>query len=180
MAHYGTLKDYHFTTETADDVRGSSIYGMNDDKLGKIDDVIFDHTTGAIRYVVVDTGGWLKSRKFIVPADRLQPSPEHENDYVVNLTKNQIESFPLYDENAVESQERWGDYENRYQSAWTDSPVQHRVGSEKNVTPSVVPPRGTSNLGRRWTAFEGRLRRERDVIVGHCSACTTGRERKVS
>jgi uncharacterized protein YrrD len=41
------------------DIRGSKLYGLNDEKLGKIDDVIFDHGTGEIRYVVVDTGGWL-------------------------------------------------------------------------------------------------------------------------
>ena len=45
MAHYGTLRDYHFTDidETTDDIRGAKVYGLNDEKLGKIDDVIFDH-----------------------------------------------------------------------------------------------------------------------------------------
>ena len=32
------------------------MYGLDDEKLGKVDDVIFDHATGSIRYVVVDTG----------------------------------------------------------------------------------------------------------------------------
>ena len=74
MAHYGTLRDYHFVdNESADDIRGGSkVYGLNNEKLGKIDDVIFDHSTGQIRYVVVDTGGWLSSKKFIVPSHRLQ------------------------------------------------------------------------------------------------------------
>src|SRR5581483_2546236 len=69
MAHYGTLRDYRFAdNETEDDIRGSNVYSaQNDDKLGDIDDVIFDHSTGEIRYVVIDTGGWLSSKKFIVP-----------------------------------------------------------------------------------------------------------------
>lgn len=69
MAHYGTLRDYRFqdTDKIRDDIRGSKVYGINDEKLGKIDDVIFDHTMGTIRYAVVDTGGWLSSKKFIVP-----------------------------------------------------------------------------------------------------------------
>jgi uncharacterized protein YrrD len=69
MPHYGTLRDYHFTDvdEATDDIRGAKVYGLNDEKLGKIDDVIFDHSTGDIRYVVVDTGGLLSSKKFIVP-----------------------------------------------------------------------------------------------------------------
>ncbi len=42
MAQYGMLRDYRFT-EAAEDIRGSKLYGLNDEKLGKIDDVIFDH-----------------------------------------------------------------------------------------------------------------------------------------
>lgn len=54
MAHYGTLKDFR-VADAAEDIRGSHLYGLEDEKLGKIDDVIFDHSTGNIRYVVVDT-----------------------------------------------------------------------------------------------------------------------------
>jgi hypothetical protein len=55
MAQCGILRDYRFTN-AAEDIRGSKVYGLNDEKLGKIDDVIFDHASGSIRYVVVDTG----------------------------------------------------------------------------------------------------------------------------
>lgn len=140
MAHYGTLRDFRFsdTAAVGEDIRGSKIYGLNDDKLGKIDDVIFDHSTGAIRYVVVDTGGWLSSKKFVVPAERLRRSSEHEDDFRVDLDKKQIESFPPYDEKAVESQERWADYEKRYNQAWKADPVQHRQGTDRNITPSAT------------------------------------------
>src|SRR5436190_19176893 len=97
MAHYGTLKNAPIT-EANEDIRGAHIYGLNDEKLGKIDDVIFDHSSGDIRYVVVDTGGWLSSNKFIVPADQIRPSAEHEDDFAIDLSKEQIESFPAYNE----------------------------------------------------------------------------------
>jgi len=42
MAHYGTLKDAP-VAQAGEDVRGSHVYGWNDERLGKIDDVIFDH-----------------------------------------------------------------------------------------------------------------------------------------
>src|SRR5579864_7753561 len=103
MAHYGLLRNYRFA-ESTDDIRGTTLYGRNDEKLGKIDDVIFDHSTGNVRYVVVDTGGWLKSKKFIVPADRLTVSSEHEKDFAAPLTKEQIETFPPYDESDLESE----------------------------------------------------------------------------
>jgi uncharacterized protein YrrD len=59
MAHCGLLRNYRFSdsSEAAEDIRGAKLYGVNDEKLGKIEDVIFDHSTGLIRYVVVDTGG---------------------------------------------------------------------------------------------------------------------------
>ena len=86
MAHYGILGNT-VISDTAEDIRGSHLYGTNDEKLGKIDDVIFDHFSGDVRYVVVDTGGWLSSKKFLVPADRLRASSKHEDDFEVNLTK---------------------------------------------------------------------------------------------
>ena len=39
MAHYGTLKDARIA-DASEDIRGSHLYGTNDEKLGKIDDVI--------------------------------------------------------------------------------------------------------------------------------------------
>jgi len=66
-------------------------------KLGEVDDVIFDQATGAIVYAVIDTGGWLASKKFIVPPQRLQASAQHDKDFRVNLTREQIEGFPPYD-----------------------------------------------------------------------------------
>ena len=112
MPHYGTLRDYRFpdTDEAADDIRGSSLYGRDGEKLGKVDDVIFDHASGGIRYVVVDTGGWLSSKKFIVPPDRLHSSAKHRDDFEVNLTKQQIEGFPPYKDSDVSSEEDWNTF----------------------------------------------------------------------
>ncbi|HZP18437.1 MAG TPA: PRC-barrel domain-containing protein [Terriglobales bacterium] len=137
MAHYGTLRDYRFSDqETEDDIRGAKVYGRDDEKIGKIDDVIFDHSTGAVRYVVVDAGGWLSSKKFIVPPDWLHASPKHEDDFEIAVTKEQIQSFPPYNESDVESEDRWKAYEERYKAAWHDGPVQHRKGSDRDITPT--------------------------------------------
>jgi len=97
MAHYGRLRDYRFSGDV-DDIRGSSLYGVDDEKLGKIDDVIFDHSTATIQYAVVDSGGWLSSKKFLVSADRIRPDTKHEDDFYADMTKQQIEALPRYDE----------------------------------------------------------------------------------
>jgi sporulation protein YlmC with PRC-barrel domain len=194
MNHYGTLRDYRFVEKDADDIRGSNVYGINDEKLGDIDDVIFDHNTGNIRYVVVKSG-WLSSKKFIVPADRLQPSREHKNDYQVNLTKQQIENFPPYEESSVSDSERWQKYEKDYDKVMTtDGGVMHRADSPDRIItppssevissgrtpepqssiPSAMSAAGSSSrthLGQRWSNFEDRVRRDRTHIVSTCNVC---------
>ena len=47
MAHVGTLRDFRFQNST-DDVRGAALYGRDEEKLGKIKDVVFDHATGSV------------------------------------------------------------------------------------------------------------------------------------
>jgi len=150
MAHYGTLRDYRFSDTDAakDDIRGSKVYGVDDEKLGKIDDVIFDHLSGEIKYVVVDTGGWLHHNRFIVPANQLQSSAEHEDDYRVDLTKEQIENFPPYNESDLKSDDKWQDYEDKYSSKWETGPVMHRAETDRNITPTTAQmTQGTGATG---------------------------------
>jgi hypothetical protein len=147
MAQHGMLRDYRFT-EAGEDIRGSKLYGRNDEKLGKIDDVIFNHSSGSIRYVVVDTGGWLSTKKFIVPAERLRASAEHEDDFAVDLSKEQVERLPTYDESHLESDQQWSDYEGKYRSKWDTGPVMHREGTDRNITPTTQQMPGNSPSAR--------------------------------
>jgi sporulation protein YlmC with PRC-barrel domain len=123
MARYGTLGDYRFADvqEATLDIRGAKVYGPKDEKLGSIDDVVFDEATGTIVFIVVDTGGWLSSKKFIVPPSEIRPSLQHEDDFLVDLSKNQIESFPPYDGASLTTEGKWADYEQKYRSQWVES-----------------------------------------------------------
>jgi sporulation protein YlmC with PRC-barrel domain len=141
MAHYGTLRDTRF--EDVDDIRGAEVYGVNDEKLGKIDDVIFDHSTGDIRYVVVDTGGWLKSKKFLVPAHRIEPYGHQEDKFYAELDKERIQMLPEYDERNLKSETEWSDYENRYEESWKNGTVMYNQRTGRIVTPPADQVRGT-------------------------------------
>ena len=147
MARYGTLGDYRFsdTQEAALDIRGAKVYGPKDEKLGEIDDVVFDETTGGIVFLVVDTGGWLASKKFVVPPQEIRPSLQHEDDFLVDLTKEQIEAFPPFDGKALTSEEKWADYEKRYRSKWVEKPVMHREATDRNVTPTTQQQVGSGS-----------------------------------
>lgn len=156
MPHFGLLRDYRFEDlNTEDDIRGATIYGRNDEKLGKIDDVIFDHSTGAIKYVVVDTGGWFTHKKFLVPPHRLHTSSEHDGDFAVNVSKDQIESLPVYNESDLESDERWKSYERKFDQAWHAGPVLHRKGSDHDITPTPDEmPAEPGSIGSQLTPSE--------------------------
>jgi sporulation protein YlmC with PRC-barrel domain len=156
MPHYGLLRDFHFDEATTeDDIRGATVYGRNDEKLGKIDDVIFDHSTGSIKYAVVDTGGWFTHKKFLIPPHRLHASAEHDGDFAVNVDKRQIESFPVYKESDLESEDKWNDYEKEFDQAWHAGPVQHRKGSDHDITPtSDEMPEEPGSIGSQLTPSE--------------------------
>jgi sporulation protein YlmC with PRC-barrel domain len=159
MAHYGRLRDYNFldndSGEAANDIRGANVFGPDGKKLGKIDDVIFDHTTGHIHYIVINTGGWLSVKRFIVPPQQLQASSEHKDDFVINVTNDQIERFPPYDDSAVESEGKWRDYESRYQESWVSGAVEHREGGDHNVTPTAYEmPAQPGSLGSELSPHE--------------------------
>ena len=141
MSHYGVLGNYRFQ-EVAEDIRGTHLYGVQDERLGKIEDVIFDHGTGNVRYVVIDTGGWLSTKEFIVPANRLRASTEHKGDFSSDLTKKQIETFPPLNKSDLRSDEKWADYEGRYRSKWETGPIMHRAETDRNVTPTTQQLQG--------------------------------------
>ena len=123
------------------------MYGPADEKIGKIDDVVFDSNNGEIRYVVIDTGGWLHSRRFMLPPDELKSSTEHENDFSINLAKDQIERFPALDEKVLEDNDKFADYEKKYRSSWTEP-----SGARTPVT------------NTRFTNFQQGIARDRELI----------------
>ena len=158
MSHYGLLGNY-VTDDPARDIRGRTLYGLNDEELGQITDVIFDHATGQIMYIVVDTGGWLKTKKFVVPANRLRRLATYEDDFACDLTKPQIESFPPYDENDLETQAKWSAYEGIYRDQWPEI--------------SVIRPAASSMvMGGRWDTFQALLRRRLNEAIAECGSCT--------
>jgi sporulation protein YlmC with PRC-barrel domain len=144
MALYSNLRDYQFGN-TAEDIRGANVYSANDEKLGAIDDVIFDVRTGDVRYVVVDSGGWLTTVRFLIPARQLMTREEGDNNFRVNLTKEQVRKLPEYNESDLQSEERWSNYENRYEAAWVEDPVLHREGSTHMITPDPTEERAVSS-----------------------------------
>jgi sporulation protein YlmC with PRC-barrel domain len=175
MAHYGILHDIKF--EDAEEIRGADVYGVNDEKLGKVDDVIFDHSTGDIHYLVVDTGGWLTSKKFLVPASRIQPYGHQEDQFYAELDKERIQMLPEYDERKLGSENDWSDYEKQYEERWKEGTVMYNERTNRIITPPADQVKGTrtsalSEQGRQSLQrdFTPEKRGQRDDLWGVASS----------
>jgi hypothetical protein len=97
---------------------------------------------------VVDTAGWLSTKKFVVPTEHLHASAEHKDDLATDLSKPQVEAFPPYDESYLESDEQWADYERRYRAQWKSDPVMHRAETDRNITPTTYQMEGNASSER--------------------------------
>src|SRR5215471_18942424 len=141
MPHYGVLHDYKF--EDIQDVRGAEVYGVNNEKLGTIDDMIFDHSTGEIRYAVVNAGAWLTNKKFLVPINRIQPYGNQEDKFYAELDKERIQMLPEFKEETIKSESGWADYEQRYHDQWNEGTVMYNKKTGHIVTPPINEVEGT-------------------------------------
>lgn len=139
MPHYGILREYKF--EDIDDVRGSDVYGVNDEKLGTIDDVIFDHSTGDIRYVVLKTG-LIMGKKIMVPASRIEPYGNHDDKFYAELDKERLEMLPEFNDKALKSEGEWSIYEKEYESRLNDGTVLYNKDTGRIVTPPMEQVEG--------------------------------------
>ncbi len=77
------------------DPSGKVAYGANEEKIGKIDGALVEDTTGRIRYLIVDVGGWFSSKEVLVPAGLARIVGD--DVFFDSLTKSQVEAMEVYD-----------------------------------------------------------------------------------
>jgi hypothetical protein len=75
------------------DLLGFSI-GAADGIIGTVKDIYFDDSAWVIRYVVVETGAWLSSRRVLISPIAVSASPWQTRVLSVSLTKNQVKNSP--------------------------------------------------------------------------------------
>jgi len=77
-------------------VKDFSIHAV-DGKIGSVADIYFDDETWAIRYLVVDTGGWLGGRQVLISPISVVQTDWAAKQLNVSLTKLQVENSPNLD-----------------------------------------------------------------------------------
>jgi len=175
--------------EDVDDLRGADVYGVNDEKLGTIDDVIFDHSSGDIRYIVLKTGGLLSRKKVMVPANRVEPYGNHEDKFYAELDKDRLEMLPEFKEETMKAQGDWSTYEKDYEKRWSDGAVMYNRNTGRLITPPpedvVSPAIGSRSSapasGRRLDLKPEKVGKEDDLLgVASGVSKTTLRPKKPS
>ena len=77
------------------DPTGKTAYGVNEEKIGKIEGALVEDTTGRIRYLIVDVGGWFSSKEVLVPAGLARIVGD--DVFFDSLTKAQVDAMEVYD-----------------------------------------------------------------------------------
>ena len=83
---------------TAPDLSFDGLKVRNDamDTLGSVEGFVVDNASMRPYYVVVDSGGWFKSKDFLVPIGHARLDDDRDA-LVVNIPKERIERFPGFD-----------------------------------------------------------------------------------
>ena len=82
----------------AEQVNGTSVYNMDGDKLGTVDDIMIDKISGKAIYAVMSFGGFLGigEKQHPLPWSSLTYD-ESKGGYIVNLDKRKLENAPTLD-----------------------------------------------------------------------------------
>jgi hypothetical protein len=171
MKHYATLRDHHFDADL-DDIRGATLYGEGGEKLAKIEDVVFDHGTGEIEYLVANEG---HDRRILVPVTDVRTAITSDRDFDSDLTHDDIDHLPAFREDMLAHDDTWNNYlrlhrdamkrdekeaRREYKQEFADDPVEHQKGDVAHlITPVEVPPAP----GAKVTSIDS-ARREDDYI----------------
>lgn len=85
---------------------GMEVKNQQNEKIGKIDDLVIDLQSGRVAYAIVSSGGFLGlgDKLIAVPTGAFTSSAE-ENKVVLNMDKQRLQSAPIFDK-----------------SNWTDTP----------------------------------------------------------
>lgn len=118
------------------DLRGFAIHAT-DGVIGEVDDLYFDDENWAVRYLIVDTGGWLAGRKVLISPYALGVPNWDGRQLPVKLTKAQVEGSPDIDTQKPVSRQHEAHYSSYYG-------YPYYWGSEGlwglGTYPGIVPP----------------------------------------
>lgn len=155
--------------------------GATDGEIGHVTDFFFDDESWVIRYLVVETGSWLMSKKVLIsPYFVMQPDWMHKR-LPVRVNREQVKNSPDIDTDKPVSRQHETSYADYYgypyywgdSSLWEDgmydplmSPGAQGSGVEKAAVSAMHHTKDDPHL-RSCTALIGYHIHARDGDIGH-------------
>ena len=75
---------------------GAPVTTAGGEELGHVQGFVVDIHSGDARYIVVDAGGWFRSKEFLLPIGHARLDSEREV-LVADLTRDRVDRFPGFD-----------------------------------------------------------------------------------
>jgi len=89
-------------------VNGYSVHAI-DGVIGTVSDFLFDDATWLVRWLVIDTGGWLPGRRVLLPPVALAHVNHIGRQFSVSLTKQRVKECPDIESDRPVSRQSEGD-----------------------------------------------------------------------
>ena len=80
-------------TQTIRSMKGDEVLAR-DGRIGSVEDVYFDDEKWTVRYVVVDTGGWLPGRRILISPTSVEPEISSGGHLRLGLLRGQVVAAP--------------------------------------------------------------------------------------
>ena len=134
-----------------DDLQDYAIRATDGD-IGHVKDLYFDDQVWVIRYLVVETGSWLSSRKVLISPLAIGQPDWHERILPVSITREQVKNSPDIDTDKPVSRQHESDYLGYFAypiywgepGFWGTGMFPNRVMPNFVSTPSVIEPQPDS------------------------------------
>ncbi len=97
------LSDTNMTVKTTDeDIRGRNVKDKDGDDVGKVDDLLIDDRDQKVRFMQVESGGFLGlgETKSFIPVDAITRITE--DDVFINQSRAHVAGAPRYDPGLAE------------------------------------------------------------------------------
>ncbi|MEJ2659603.1 MAG: PRC-barrel domain-containing protein, partial [Desulfobacteraceae bacterium] len=97
-----------------------------DGELGKVDEFYFDDEIWKLRYIVAETGSWLKGRKVLISLAAIGEAESESGTFSVSLTRDLVRSSPDIDTQRPIYRQHEVELHKRYQKLWRGRKLFHR------------------------------------------------------
>ncbi len=145
-------------------IRGTPVRAKNE-TIGKVDDYLFDEGNWTVRYIVVDTGNWLRRRLVLIAPVSIDSFSKPGAPVRVNLTKEEIGKSPPIErhkpvsmrvEDKITNYYRWPRYWSgmEYGDGTVVERSSHPVGEEIRPSSEMAPGREDEMDSRLHSANE--------------------------